>query len=80
MKSEVHYCAHKSLPLVPTLGQNNPGNTVTFYVCKIHFIFLHLGIGLPNSFLPGFPSNFVRTSGFSMRTIWHALSSLSRSS
>jgi len=56
MKPEVHYCAHKSPPLVPALGQNNPGNTVTSYVCKIHFVFLHLGIGLPSSLSSRFSS------------------------
>ena len=52
-----HYSVHNSQPLVPVLGQINPGHTLTYYSFKIHFNTSHSFLDLPNDlFPPRFPT------------------------
>lgn len=56
--TKVHYCVHKSPPLVPTVNQMNPLHALPFNVLKITLILCtHLYLGLPSSPSPsGFPT------------------------
>jgi hypothetical protein len=50
-----HHRIHKSSPLVPILGQVNPVYSTPSYLFKVHLLFTHPRLGLPNSL---FPSDF----------------------
>jgi hypothetical protein len=53
---KVHYCVHKSLPLIPILGQINPVHDTPSYFSKIHLsITSDLHLVLPSDL---FPSRF----------------------
>jgi hypothetical protein len=62
---KVHYCVHRSPPLVAILSQTNTAHT-TAYI-KINFnIIHHLRPGLPSGLPPsGFPTNILYTFLFS---------------
>jgi len=58
---EVHYCVHKSLPLVPILSQINPVHVPTIYFLKTHLMLTcHTHLGLPSGIFPsGFPTKIL---------------------
>jgi hypothetical protein len=58
---KIHYCTHKSPPLVPFLSQIDPVHTIPSYLSKIHFNIVHPPcLRLPSGlFLSGFPINIL---------------------
>jgi hypothetical protein len=69
---KLHYCVHKSLPLVLILGQMHPVHNFSPYFPKIcSYITSHLCLG----FLSGlFPSHFLPKTYAFLISLMHAIS------
>jgi hypothetical protein len=63
---KVHYCVHKSPPLVLTQSQIKPVHTMPSYLRSILILFSHLCLSLPSDLFPyGFPTNILYAFSFS---------------
>jgi hypothetical protein len=63
---KVHYCIHKSPPLVASLTQINPIHAIPAYLRSILILSTHLRLRLPSGLLPsGFPTNILYAFLFS---------------
>jgi hypothetical protein len=65
-KPKVYHLVHKSPPLVPILGQINPGHTARSYLRLILVLSMHLCLGFSSALFPfGFPTNIIYAFLFS---------------